>query len=160
MAAAIMKGFHHIDVTASARTLKVPTLVLHVRRDARVPAEEGRRTASLIPGARLVALDGSNHILQAGEPALDQFLDAMSAFLAESRPTTSPRTLSPGALTQREKDVLELIARGADNATIARQLFLSPSTVRNHITRIFAKIHVQTRAEAIVLARRSGFGQG
>lgn len=103
-----------------------------------VEAHPLRRAASLIPGARLVVLEGSNHILQAGEPALEQFLDAMAAFLAESRPTTFPRTLSPEVLTLREKDVLELIARGADNATIARQLFLSPSTIRNHITRIFA----------------------
>jgi DNA-binding NarL/FixJ family response regulator len=54
--------------------------------------------------------------------------------------------------------VLELIARGSDNHMIAERLFLSPFTVRNHITRIFAKLGVRNRAEAIVRARRTGFG--
>jgi len=56
-------------------------------------------------------------------------------------------------LTPREREILALIARGHANPAIARQLFLSPKTVRNHITSIFAKLQVQTRAEAIVRAR-------
>lgn len=157
-ASAIVRGFDAIDVTDIARSLTVPTLVLHARGDARVPFDEGRRTASHIPGARLVGLDGASHILQQGEPALDQFLDAVSAFLAGPAERVPPSRAAVAGLTGRERDVLELIARGFDNRAIAEELFLSPSTVRNHITRIFAGLGVRNRAEAIVRARRSGFG--
>jgi DNA-binding NarL/FixJ family response regulator len=59
-------------------------------------------------------------------------------------------------LTDRERELLTLIARGLDNRTIARKLYISDKTVRNHITNIFLKIGVTTRAEAIVLARDGG----
>lgn len=62
-------------------------------------------------------------------------------------------------LTEREREVLELIARGHTNPAIARQLVLSPKTVRNHISNIFAKLQVQARAEAIVRAREAGLGR-
>jgi pimeloyl-ACP methyl ester carboxylesterase/DNA-binding CsgD family transcriptional regulator len=159
-AAAIVRGFDAIDVTDMARALSVPTLVLHARDDARVPFEEGRRAASVIPGACLVALDGASHILQLGEQALDQFLAAMSEFLAVPAEPVGRSRGGITALTRREREVLELIARGYDNPVIAERLFLSPSTVRNHITHIFAKLGVRNRAETIVRARRTGFGHG
>ena len=62
-------------------------------------------------------------------------------------------------LTARERDILGLIAQGQTNAKIAAQLFVSPHTVRNHITHIFAKLQVADRAEAIVRARRAGLGR-
>lgn len=51
--------------------------------------------------------------------------------------------------TEREREVLELVAQGCDNAGIARQLFLSPKTVRNHVSNVFAKLQVTNRAQAI-----------
>jgi DNA-binding NarL/FixJ family response regulator len=62
-------------------------------------------------------------------------------------------------LTARERDILSLIARGHSNATIAARLYLSPNTVRNHITHIFAKLQVADRAQAIVRAREAGLGR-
>ncbi|MBA2281632.1 MAG: helix-turn-helix transcriptional regulator, partial [Acidimicrobiia bacterium] len=59
-------------------------------------------------------------------------------------------------LTAREEQVLALIARGLSNDEIVAELVVSPATVRNHITRIFQKLHVRTRAQAIVLAREAG----
>lgn len=59
-------------------------------------------------------------------------------------------------LTAREEEVLVLIARGLSNDDIVAELVVSPATVRNHITRIFQKLHVRTRAQAIVLARKAG----
>ena len=59
----------------------------------------------------------------------------------------------------RERDLVELIALGRDNAQIAAHLGLSEKTVRNHITSIFAKLEVENRAQAIVLARNAGFGR-
>jgi DNA-binding NarL/FixJ family response regulator len=62
-------------------------------------------------------------------------------------------------LTEREREVLDLIASGASNADIARRLFVSDKTVRNHVTNIFAKTHVADRSEAIVRAREAGGGR-
>jgi DNA-binding NarL/FixJ family response regulator len=61
-------------------------------------------------------------------------------------------------LTAREREVLELVAAGRSNAQIAGTLFLSPKTVRNNVSNIFAKLHVADRAEAIVRAREAGLG--
>jgi DNA-binding NarL/FixJ family response regulator len=61
-------------------------------------------------------------------------------------------------LSDREREVLELIARGKSNGDIARELVLSPKTVRNHVSTVFTKLQVSDRSEAIVRARRAGLG--
>lgn len=74
---------------------------------------------------------------------------------------SEPRSEQAGfpELTRREREVLDLIATGLGNATIARRLGLAPATVGNHITSIFAKLQVASRAEAIIRARSAGLGQ-
>lgn len=62
-------------------------------------------------------------------------------------------------LTSREREILDLLARGYDNRRIARDLTLSDKTVRNHVSNLFAKLHAANRAEAIVRARNAGLGQ-
>ena len=62
-------------------------------------------------------------------------------------------------LSSREREVLDLIAAGAGNADIAKRLFLSPKTVRNHVSSVFTKLQVADRAHAIVRARAAGLGQ-
>lgn len=61
-------------------------------------------------------------------------------------------------LTPREREVLDLIAAGLGNAAIAARLGLAPATVGNHITSIFGKLQVASRAEAIIRARSAGLG--
>jgi DNA-binding NarL/FixJ family response regulator len=61
-------------------------------------------------------------------------------------------------LTEREREVLELIASGKGNATIAHELTVSLKTVRNHVSNIFTKLQVSDRAAAIVKARDAGYG--
>lgn len=61
-------------------------------------------------------------------------------------------------LTAREREILDLIAHGKDNAAIARQLFLAPKTVRNNMSTIFGKLGVTDRAAAVVRAREAGLG--
>ncbi|MGH3849461.1 MAG: response regulator [Pseudonocardiaceae bacterium] len=61
-------------------------------------------------------------------------------------------------LTEREREVLELVAQGCNNPDIARRLYLSPKTVRNHVSNVFAKLQVTSRAQAIIRAREAGLG--
>jgi DNA-binding NarL/FixJ family response regulator len=61
-------------------------------------------------------------------------------------------------LTEREREVLDLVARGHDNRRIARELFLSEKTVRNHVSNVFTKLDVEDRATAMVRARNAGMG--
>ena len=61
-------------------------------------------------------------------------------------------------LTAREREILELVARGWSNQQIAAQLDLAIKTVRNHVSSIFTKIQVVDRSQAIVKAREAGIG--
>jgi DNA-binding NarL/FixJ family response regulator len=61
-------------------------------------------------------------------------------------------------LTEREREVLDLVAQGSDNATIARRLFLSDKTVRNHVSACLSKLQAASRAEAVAMARDAGLG--
>ncbi|TQR85721.1 response regulator transcription factor [Mycobacterium hodleri] len=76
-----------------------------------------------------------------------------------TRPQTSTAPAFP-ELTDREREVLELIAAGQPNGAISRALFISPKTVANHVSNIFAKLQVADRSEAIVRARQAGLGDG
>jgi DNA-binding NarL/FixJ family response regulator len=69
-----------------------------------------------------------------------------------------PTTVFP-QLTTREREILELLAAGRSNAQIAAALYLSPKTVRNNVSNVFAKLQVADRAEAIVRARDAGLGR-
>lgn len=154
----MVRGYAAIDVQAQVPQVRCPTLVLHGHDDARVPFDEGRLVASLIPGARFVPLQSRNHVMLAHEPAWQSLVDELRAFLD---PASTPGTPLPFTdLTQRERELLELIAQGRDNDDIARRLGVSNKTVRNHITRIFSKLQVATRAQAIVRAREAGMGVG
>ncbi len=62
------------------------------------------------------------------------------------------------ALTDREREILELVAAGKGNATIAHELMISLKTVRNHVSNIFTKLQVSERSQAIVKAREAGLG--
>lgn len=119
--------------------------------------------AAMQAGARGYLLKGAvrNEILTAvraaaaGEaifgPALAK---RMMGYFSQAR--TSDRPFPE--LTERERDVLELIAQGRNNGQIAEHLVLSPKTVRNYVTSIFDKLQVADRAQAIVRARDAGMG--
>jgi len=82
----------------------------------------------------------------------------MTFFSALGPAPTSAPPLSFPELTEREREVLGLIAQGHNNAEIAERLVLSPKTVGNHISNIFSKLQVADRAQAIVRARAAGLG--
>ena len=155
----MLRLWQEIDVCDLARQVRCPTLVLHARHDAIVPYEEGKLMAALIPGAEFVTLDSENHLILEDEPAWPQLVAELRRFLPASHRVDDP---DPGDgfddLTEREREVLELIARGLRNEDIASQLAITTKTVRNHITSIFGKLDASTRAQAIVRAREVGFG--
>jgi DNA-binding NarL/FixJ family response regulator len=72
---------------------------------------------------------------------------------------TQPATLITSKLTEREIDILRLIARGLGNVDIADHLFLSEGTVRNHVSSILSKLGVSDRTQAAVIAIRHGLGE-
>jgi pimeloyl-ACP methyl ester carboxylesterase len=86
-AARLWRAFGHLDASEAARTVTVPTLILHTEGDRVWPFAEAEELHELIPHSRLVRLPGRNHILQAGEPAFDQFFTHVRDFLADDRKT-------------------------------------------------------------------------
>lgn len=78
------------------------------------------------------------------------------AYFSGPRPAAPPDAFPE--LTDREREILGLVARHQTNPEIARQLDLSPKTVRNHVSNIFTKLQVADRAQAILRARSAGLG--
>ena len=138
------------DIVELLPQVRVPTLVVHAREDEVVAFTEGQRLAAAIPGAEFVELDSRNHVLLAQEPAWEDFQRAVREFTGVARAESRPSDASP--LTPRERRVLELLRSGKTNAEIAAQVFLSEKTVRNHLSSVYRKLGVSSRAQAIVKA--------
>ena len=81
----------------------------------------------------------------------------LTNFFSAPRPPSSGETFSE--LTSREREILDLIAQGHTNSRIAKHLFVSPKTVRNHISHIFTKLQIADRTQAILRAREAGLGR-
>jgi DNA-binding NarL/FixJ family response regulator len=124
-----------------------------------VPYAEGRLLASQVSNARLITLDGKNHVLMKGDPAFDAFFAALRDFVPAGKTAGKRQADAPFAeLSRREREVLELVAQGLDNLQISAHLGVAEKTVRNVMTSIFDKIAVENRPQAIVRAREAGFG--
>jgi DNA-binding NarL/FixJ family response regulator len=75
-----------------------------------------------------------------------------------AQPAAAAPALALPELTEREREVLQLMAQGANNREIAERLVISGKTVSNHITNIFSKLQVADRAQAVLRAREAGLG--
>jgi pimeloyl-ACP methyl ester carboxylesterase/DNA-binding CsgD family transcriptional regulator len=139
------------EVTDDARRITSPTLVLHARDDALVPFAEGRLLATLIPGARFVALESRNHILLP-DAAWDQFMGELHAFLGTAVETAAPDELAD--LSRRELELLALVAEGLGNEEIAERLYLSVRTVERHLSNIYAKMRISGKTARAAAAAR------
>ncbi|MDX1646150.1 MAG: alpha/beta fold hydrolase [Longimicrobiales bacterium] len=159
IAVRLEEEFGDIDVRDEVTKVDCPALVLHARHDEVIPFEAGRSLAAALPDARFVPLDSRNHVLVADEPAWERFVEEVGDFLGSSTgggdPTREGRLAS---LTDRELEILELVAAGHPNPVIAERLSIETKTVKNHVSRIYAKLGVDTRGRAIVLAREAGLG--
>lgn len=158
IAAELLQARAQIDVQDVLGEVRAPTLVLHARDDEVCPLAEGRLVASGIRGAEFVELPSRNHVLLGHEPAWPRFQEAVLSFLGIEGPRTGEDPAF-GTLSVREREILTLITEGLGNADIGERLTISEKTVRNHVSNLFDKLGVWTRAQAIVFARDRGFGR-
>jgi DNA-binding CsgD family transcriptional regulator/pimeloyl-ACP methyl ester carboxylesterase len=144
-----------LDLEADLPLISIPTLILHPR-DWMIGVEESMKVAAAMPNARVVLIDGA-HIFgdaEQGIDAIEDFLDGLP--MAEDRPAVN--AVLPGGLSEREVEVLRLIARGRSNPQIALELVISVNTVQNHVSSILAKTGLSNRAEASSYAQHRGLG--
>lgn len=142
-----------VDVRDQLALVRVPTLVLHCDGDQVAPAAQGQLLASQIPGATFVQLHSDNHVLLEHEPAWGDFQAAVLEFTGLGADGAAHALLD--GLTGREQEILELLCEGRSNAQIGWALGVAEKTVRNHLSNLYRKLGVRSRAEAIVLAHRS-----
>jgi DNA-binding NarL/FixJ family response regulator len=156
-----MPGLGGIETTRRvvAAAPHVRVLVLTMFED------ESSVFAALRAGAHGYVLKGAGQeqlarAIQAVSEGESIFSPAIAKRVIDSfaRTAVSERPLVFPELTQREREVLDLIARGLSNPDITRQLVLSPKTVRNHVSNILAKLQARDRSAAIVRAREAGLG--
>jgi DNA-binding CsgD family transcriptional regulator len=161
-AARFWEGFVLADVRALLPRVQARTLVLHSKGDRAVPFQCGWELASAIPDARFVALESDRHILspelerQLWAIALDFLLEKDGAPETGTTTARAARPAHPDKLSDREIEVLKLIAEGKTNQQIADLLFISLNTVAHHVGNIFAKTGVGNRTQAASYAHRNG----
>jgi len=156
-----MPGINGIEATARIRTQHPRTAILIVtmldddsvfaamRAGARGYLLKGAEPAETLRAIRAVASGEAIFSPGAAKYVMDYF----------AHPPVAP--VNPAALSQlseREREVLTLIAQGLTNAAIAERLVLSPKTVRNYISEIYSKLQVADRVQAMLRARESGLG--
>jgi pimeloyl-ACP methyl ester carboxylesterase/DNA-binding CsgD family transcriptional regulator len=148
-----------VDVTHLLERVRTPTLVLHARDDEVIPLRRGRALAAAIPGAEFVELDSRNHVLLEHEPAWARFQQEVLRFTGREQAEALPQAsgVEFTSLSVREREILAQLCEGWSNAQIAQRLYISEKTVRNHVSHVFDKLGVHTRAQAIVRAHEGHF---
>jgi DNA-binding NarL/FixJ family response regulator len=138
--------------------VRVIMLTMSEDHDTALTALRDGASGYLVKGADPERLEHALRAAAAGDVVLDHDMaQAVTELAVARRRGASGRPF--GELTQREFDILELVAEGLDNHAIARRLVLSPKTVRNHVSNVLAKLNVADRSHAIVLSRQRGLGQ-
>jgi DNA-binding NarL/FixJ family response regulator len=160
-----MPGLNGIEATArmTAEHPHVAVLVLTMYDDDESVFAAMRAGARgyLLKGAAQDVIARAITSVAQGEaifgPAVARRVAAHFSGAAPARSAAPPEAFPQ--LTAREREVLDLLAAGRTNAQIAAALFLSPKTVRNNVSNVFAKLQVAGRSEAIVRARDAGLGR-
>ncbi|HEV8153131.1 MAG TPA: response regulator transcription factor, partial [Solirubrobacteraceae bacterium] len=144
-------------IVSSAPHIAVLVLTMHDDDESVFAAVRAGARGYLMKGARQLELLRALHAVADGGavfgPAIARrMVDYFAAVAQAGAEAAFPD------LTAREREILDLIARGRANAQIAEQLALSTKTVRNNVSNIFTKLSVVDRAQAIVKAREAGMG--
>jgi DNA-binding CsgD family transcriptional regulator len=155
MIAAVDSAARNTDVTSLLPQVGTPSLVLHRRQLRHPELAISRQLAAALPNARLVLLEGDAMAPFCGD--VEGALETIEAFLGTQRaqPVALRADANGGreALSQRELDVLRLLAAGLSNAEVARELVVSIGTVKTHTASIYRKLDVDNRTRAVARAR-------
>lgn len=136
--------------------LRVLVVTMHEDEDSLVASVRAGARGYLVKGADPSGVERAIRAVADGEVIVGAAVTAKAIGAMAASRTLAP-TVFP-ELTDREREVLDLMARGHDNATIARRLVLSPKTVRNHVSNVLGKLGAADRSTAIVQAREAGLG--
>jgi len=140
-------------ITAAAPSVAVLVLTMFEDDDSVFSALRAGARGYLLKGAGQADILRSLEAVRTGQAIFGPSI--ASRVLARSVARPEVESLFP-ELTEREREVLRLVATGLDNAGIARKLVVSQKTVANHVSNIFSKLHFESRAQAIVTAREAG----
>jgi DNA-binding NarL/FixJ family response regulator len=146
---AILAEAPSVRVLVMTMSAEDDAVVTAMRAGARGYVVKGSGRADLLQGIRTVAAGGA--VFSPG------VADRLGLMFGSMGPL--PGQAAFPELTDREREVLDLVARGHDNRRISRDLFLSDKTVRNHVSNILTKLGAATRAEAVARARNAGLGE-
>jgi len=156
-ASCLMQVLSGLHAFARLKEIHVPTLVIQIARDQVIDPKLVTGMAGEIQGSEFASINSGNHILLEDEPGWQEFKNIFTRHVPAGvalKATGDPKLFEQ--LSKREQQILRSIAKGLSNQQIADSLFISEKTVRNHITNIFDKLGVSSRAQAIVLAKESG----
>ncbi len=145
-------------LTAVAPEVRVLVMTMSTDDDAVVAAMRAGARGFVVKGAgRRDLVDSVRTVAEGGAVFSPVVADRLAGYFAGL--TAVPAREAFPQLTEREREVLDLVARGLDNRRIARELVLSDKTVRNHVSNVLAKLEVADRAEAVLRARNAGLGR-
>ena len=143
----------HISVIVVTMLEDDDSVFAAMRAGARGYILKGADKAEMLQAIRAVA--GGQALF--GPAIATRLMNFFRDIGATAHPVSTPQIFPER--TDREREILDLIAQGLSNTIIAERLVLSPKTVRNHISNIFSKLQVADRAQAIVRAREAGLGR-
>jgi DNA-binding NarL/FixJ family response regulator len=145
------------DIVSAAPHIAVLVLTMHEEDDSVFSAVRAGARGYLVKGARQAELLRALRTVADGGAVFGPAIARRMIGFFEAAASAASATPFPD-LTMREREILDLVARGRSNQQIAAQLDLSIKTVRNHVSSVFTKIQVVDRAQAIVKAREAGIG--
>ncbi len=146
-------------ITSEHPDVRVVMLTMNEEDETVVSAIRAGASGYLLKGSGATEVLAAVRAAHQGGAVFGARLAGRLADLLQAPAPTRPESPTLADLTQREREVLNLLAAGASNDAIARTLFVSNKTVRNIVSGIYAKLHANGRAEAIVKAREAGFGK-
>ena len=144
------------EIVAASPTTKILVVTLFQDDDSVFAALRAGARGYILKDADEEEMIRAIRAIAAGESLFSPAIASrVLAFFGKARPL-APQIFP--SLTEREQDILHLLAQGKSNTAIAVELGLSTKTIANNVSNIFSKLHVADRAEAIVRAREAGLG--